>query len=85
MGTKKKEEFEMMQKWEVMKVVTAIGGTLPDENLEDLYDVLVKALVAENVRHYVTKQEKELKAHLSSSQVLLFDRLIKTLVKTNVG
>jgi len=83
-ATKKNEEFEMMTGKEILRAVSVLTDALPEDKLDDLYAILLKALTKESLRHYVTKPETGIKNCLSATQAKKFDTLIKTLVKTNV-
>lgn len=80
----KKEEFKILSEKEVLKTVVLLCDVLPEEKLDDLYSILLKALTVETTRHYITKRESELKKCLTTTQVKKFNDLVRTLVKTNV-
>ena len=84
MATKKTEEFEVLTGKEILKMIAVFCEVLPEDKLEDLYAIIIKALTVETTRHYITKAESELKKHLSAAQTKKFNAMIKTLVKTNV-
>ena len=84
MATKKIEMFKALDGKEILKTVSLLCDVLPEEKLEDLYAILLKALTVETTRHYITKRESELKKCLTATQAKKFNDLVRTLVKTKI-